>query len=470
MGGMRIGPAELASLKLWLTRALVLLKLDVRHNVYVVESLLHDASRTRSISARQALERWGRALETPEVRGGGLKLYMHFPYCQSRCLYCKEQSELMRDASRQTRYLEDSRRELEFFAPAFEGRTFSLWGIGGGTPSLLDAEGLRRWLEPAARRFTFAADAMRNIEFNPISTDREKLEAARALGFNRVSFGVQSLDAKILRSVNRGYQDRDKVRRAIGWARDAGFEVINADLIFGLIGESVAGFLEGFQRLAEAGPTMITVSCLDLLKPYGRAIGWSAPEYERYCESLLPEVIEKLPSLAARAGFKMEEFWPHKEWYFAARGHEVRLSDDDGTTSTLGLGWHSGSHVFRSAMYVRKRTAFDPDAPMYNCASLSPREEMGRYLLYQLGHKTRVSYDAFRLRFGKDPREAFPVEFAALRAAGKIRDDEEGFDFLPTGSAERVFYICFFFLASIAKLSPPPKDVADLIGAEGRPS
>ncbi|MBI4677239.1 MAG: radical SAM protein [Elusimicrobia bacterium] len=362
-----VGPAELSRIKRRLATALVRLGLEYRHDVFVVEDLLHDSKRTRKLTARQAADLWNRSLAAEPARGHGLALYMHFPYCRSRCLYCINPSEPVGDARRARRYLEDSRREIEFFAPSFEGRPFDLWGVGGGTPSLLDAEGLRRWLEPAARSFSFGERAMRTIEFNPISTDRAKLKAARSLGFNRVSFGVQSLNARVLRSVNRGYQDPAMVDRAIRWARGLGFE-------------------------------------------------------------------------------------PQKAWYFAAPGHEVRLGDDDGSASTLGLGWHSGSHVFGNAMYVREAEAFDPDQPLYNCSTLSAKEEMGRYILYQLELRPRLDYARFRRCFGLDPLDAFPVEISALRRAGKIRTDEDGFDFLPMGSAERVFYVAFFFLDTIAAM------------------
>ncbi|MBI5881824.1 MAG: radical SAM protein [Elusimicrobia bacterium] len=429
------------------------LGIDYRQDVFVVEDLLHDAKRTAKLTARQAADLWRRALAAEPARGHGLALYMHFPYCRSRCLYCINPSEPVGDARRARRYLEDSRREIEFLAPSFEGRSFDLWGVGGGTPSLLDAEGLRRWLEPAARRFSFAGRAMRTIEFNPLSTDRAKLKAARSLGFDRVSFGVQSLNTRVLRSVNRGYQDPAMVDRAIRWARDLGFETVNADLIMGLVGESASSFLEGFRSLARSRPTMITVYCLDWLAPYSRATGWSAEAYARHQERLLPEILEKLPRLAAQAGYRVEGFWPQKAWYFAAPGHQVRLGDDDGTASTLGLGWHSGSHVFGSALYVREASEFDPDRPLYNRSALSLKEEMGRYILYQLELRPRLDYAKFRRCFGIDPGDAFPVEIAALRRAGKVRTDPDGLDFLPQGSAERVFYISFFFLDTISALA-----------------
>ena len=252
-------PADLERLKRWLATALVGSKFNYRHSLYVMEDLLHSSKRVWRMTATQALRLWERSLKTDAVAGHPLLIYLHYPHCRFKCMFCNTSISQLPDAKAVRRYLEDCRREIEFFAPSFEGRSFDLWRVGGGTPSLLDAGELKRWLAPAAERFSFARDSVRTIEFHPASSTRQKLAAARSLGFNRVSFGVQSLNPQVLRSVNRGFQDRAMVDRALRWARDLGFETVNADLIMGLVGESASSFIEGFRSLARSRPTMITV-------------------------------------------------------------------------------------------------------------------------------------------------------------------------------------------------------------------
>ncbi|MBI4677240.1 MAG: radical SAM protein, partial [Elusimicrobia bacterium] len=217
-------PAAVERMKRWLAAALVGSKFNYRHSLYVMEDLLHSSKRVWRMTAKQALRLWKRSLKTGAVAEHPLLVYMHYPHCRFKCLFCNTPIAQLPDADAVRRYLEDCRREIEFFAPALDGRDCSLWRVGGGTPSLLDAREMRRWLEPAAKLFSFGPDSVRTIEFHPASSTREKLASARSLGFNRVSFGVQSLNARVLRSVNRGYQDPAMVDRAIRWARGLGFE------------------------------------------------------------------------------------------------------------------------------------------------------------------------------------------------------------------------------------------------------
>lgn len=455
--------AGLARLKRWLAESLVKAKFGYHKSLYVMEELLHVPQRVKSLTPRKALGLWKESAGIPEVAGHPMLLYMHFPYCRFRCVFCHTSLEPVGRKADVRRYVDDSSRELDYLATALDGRKCALWRVGGGTPSLLDAPELRRWLEPAARRFSFTPDSVRTIEFHPASTDEKKLALVRSLGFDRVSFGVQSMSAKVLGAVGRGYQETAMVSRSLGWARRLGFAVINADLIVGLIGESAAGFLEGFRAVAESRPTSITVYCLDWSAAYARATGLLADEYERYREKLLPEVLEKLPRVAARMGYRAESFWPQRLWCFVASesGTPREEHDDDG--STLGLGWNSSSHIFGRLIYVRRQVPFAPDAPIYNVSAISLKEEMGRWVSFHLQWESRVEYAKFHRCFGADIREAFALELGALRSLRKIRENAAGFDFLPTGSAERVFYACFFFLESVAKFSPPPKSLRDLL-------
>jgi oxygen-independent coproporphyrinogen-3 oxidase len=157
-------------------------------------------------------------------------VYVHIPFCAARCDYCDFATWTDR-AHLVDRYVDACvrdvrRRDLPEATSVF---------FGGGTPSLIPAAGLLRVLDAIPR----ADDAEVTVECNPDSVDADKVVEYRAGGVNRLSFGVQSMSAHVLGALGRTH-DPANVERAVGWARDAGIERINLDLIYGTPGERVA--------------------------------------------------------------------------------------------------------------------------------------------------------------------------------------------------------------------------------------
>ena len=133
--------------------------------------------------------------------------------------------------------------------------------FGGGTPSLLGAEGLARILAGLRQRFDLAPHAEITLESNPDSATPELLRAARRLGVNRLSLGVQSLDDTDLQALGRVHNAR-QAREAYAAARACGFDNIGLDLIFGLPGQSLPGWLDVLRRAVDLGPEHL--SCYGL--------------------------------------------------------------------------------------------------------------------------------------------------------------------------------------------------------------
>jgi len=161
---------------------------------------------------------------------GRFGVYVHIPFCASRCDYCDfatwtDRAHLVDD------YVAACIRDVERRALPDATSVF----FGGGTPSLLDAPQLTSILDAIPR----AGNAEVTVECNPDSVDLGKLRAYRAAGVNRVSFGVQSMRTHVLVALGRTH-DPDNVARAVGWARSAGIDRVNLDLIYGTPGESDA--------------------------------------------------------------------------------------------------------------------------------------------------------------------------------------------------------------------------------------
>ena len=175
-----------------------------------------------------------------------LSFYVHIPYCIKRCGYCDfntyTPSELQDGATLEivsNDYIDAVLRELEAAPKDVVPTIF----FGGGTPSLLPADDLGRVITAIKARNGLAADCEITLEANPDSVTQEKLERYLEVGFNRISFGMQSAKPHVLAVLDRTHNPAN-VEKAITMARSAGFESISVDLIYGTPGESLEDWQE----------------------------------------------------------------------------------------------------------------------------------------------------------------------------------------------------------------------------------
>jgi putative oxygen-independent coproporphyrinogen III oxidase len=174
----------------------------------------------------------------------GFGVYVHVPFCATRCGYCDfntyTATELGGGAS-QASYAATAVEELRLARRVLGEVDLPAQTVffGGGTPTLLPSGDLARLLGAVRDEFGLAPDAEVTTEANPDSVTPESLQALRTAGFTRVSFGMQSAVTHVLATLDRTH-DPERVATAVGWARDAGFEGVSVDLIYGTPGESLA--------------------------------------------------------------------------------------------------------------------------------------------------------------------------------------------------------------------------------------
>jgi putative oxygen-independent coproporphyrinogen III oxidase len=198
------------------------------------------------------------------VNNSQFGVYVHVPFCASRCDYCDfatwtDRSHLIGE------YVDACVRDVEQRALPSATTVF----FGGGTPSLIDAVQLVRILDAIPR----APHAEVTVECNPDSVDQAKLDAYVAAGVNRVSFGVQSMRLHVLASLGRTH-DPANVTRAVEWARAAGITRINLDLIYGTPGESVGDWTATLDSALALAPSHVGAYALTVEPgtPLGRAV------------------------------------------------------------------------------------------------------------------------------------------------------------------------------------------------------
>jgi putative oxygen-independent coproporphyrinogen III oxidase len=193
----------------------------------------------------------------------GLGVYIHFPYCLSKCPYCDFAVEVV-DALPHEEYAGAILGELELRAASFadRGEVSSVF-FGGGTPSLWEPSCIRRVLHGVAERLGLVEGAEVSLEANPDGLTAGRLAALREVGIQRLSLGVQSFEPPILHVLGRRHR-AEEVDRVIGWARAAGFELIALDLIHGAPGQSVAQARADALRAASSGANHLSAYALTL--------------------------------------------------------------------------------------------------------------------------------------------------------------------------------------------------------------
>ncbi|MCC6236111.1 MAG: radical SAM family heme chaperone HemW [Dehalococcoidia bacterium] len=360
-----------------------------------------------------------------------LALYLHIPFCTSKCGYCDFNSYEglghLADG-----YTDALLGELDLWAPATRDFTVRTVFFGGGTPSLTALEDMRAFTDRIRERYAVAPDAEWSLEANPGELTREHLEGLRATGINRLSIGVQSLHDDELTMLERGHNAARAIE-AVRAARAAGFDNLNMDLIFGLIGQPLARWQDTLERALELSPEHL--SCYALTVEPGTAL------YYQVAKGLLqepdPDVVadhyEWTRKRLARAGYRQYEL---SNW--ARPGRECRHNLVYWHAEPyLGLG--AGAHSF----FTGRRFA-NIDAPNRYIeaitASLEERATSGTGTLRQIaGGETPdadtqradamilglrllegVSSTEFAVRFGVTPDEAFPHAIAKHLATGLL--------------------------------------------------
>ena len=189
-------------------------------------------------------------------------LYVHTPFCVKKCRYCDFYS--ISDFSLTSRFLAALKQEMQLNSAI--PLVFDTLYIGGGTPSVLAPVAIEQIIESASRYFSFVSDCEITLEVNPGTVTRESLGAYHKFGINRLNIGVQSFDDANLRFLGRSHS-ANEARLSVEWAREAGFDNIGLDLIFGLPGQDKTNWLSDLTLAGKLDPEHL--SCYMLTRESG---------------------------------------------------------------------------------------------------------------------------------------------------------------------------------------------------------
>lgn len=355
-------------------------------------------------------------------------LYLHIPFCQVRCAYCDFNTYAgLNDQI--PAYARALAAEIETVGAAGGRPPAHTVFFGGGTPSLLPLPELERILQGLRDAFVLTDDAEVTLEANPGTVSREYLFGLRRLGVNRLSFGVQSSHPHELRLLDRLHLFGDAAQ-AVSWARAAGFEDVNLDLIFALPHQTLGGWRQTVERTLALGP--------DHVSAYALSLEHGTPMRAWVYRGLLPMPDPDLAAdmylladeLFARNGFEQYEI---SNW--SRPGHACRHNLQYWRNLPY-LGFGAGAHgyaaserysnVLAPGAYIERLAAPAPGAfpvspALQQTTHVDRDDEIGETMMMGLRLTTEgVSLEGFAARFGQALPDKFPREIKRLTTRGLI--------------------------------------------------
>ena len=246
-----------------------------------------------------------------------LSVYVHLPFCQELCHFCGCNMMVSHDRSRPDRYLDAVEHEMETAARhcGAASRDVVQLHYGGGTPTFLTSQQLRRLKAALDEHFSFSDSAELGLEVDPRDCSNEQLEVLGDLGFNRLSMGVQDFQPKVQQAINR-VQSEEDTRRVVEVGRRHGMRSVNIDLIYGLPHQTAEGFADTVEKVLDIGP--------DRLAVFNFAFLPDMIKHQRVIDAAwLPSPDEKLAILRATIGRLCEA-----GFVFIGMDHFARADDE----------------------------------------------------------------------------------------------------------------------------------------------
>ncbi len=329
-----------------------------------------------------------------------LGLYVHFPFCQSKCPYCDFYSST--DSTASARYTEAVVLHMEDYKRAASAHDVDTVFFGGGTPTALSVGRLLTVLNGIRYNFSVRSDAEITVEANPATVNVFDLRRLRRAGVNRISMGLQSANDNELKALGRIHTFEDFVK-SFGAARKAGFRNVSVDLMYGIPEQTPESFRETLKKVIELDPEHVSVYGLKIEEgtPFdARKDTLNLPdedaEYQMYADAV---------KLLAEAGFARYEISN-----FAKPGkqclHNLRYWNCE---EYLGFG--PGAHsYFGGRRFAFRRHTDDYIRAMEFPGSVTdllsenyeirPSERLGEYVMLKMRLSEGVDTDAFLARFG----------------------------------------------------------------------
>jgi oxygen-independent coproporphyrinogen-3 oxidase len=350
-------------------------------------------------------------------------LYIHVPFCLSKCHYCDFYS--LTSISAVPDFLDALFKEMEMYRNRFN--PFDTIYIGGGTPSLLSPQHLENILISVQKNFDLVSTPEITVETNPADLDQSSLELMREIGINRINIGVQSFDEKKLNFLGRRHSIKQAIS-AIEASRKAGFHNIGLDLIYGVPEQDIESWLDTLKQAVAFSPEHISCYQLTLESKTPLGIRYQAGEFSLPGEELQYEFFMKTSEFLEGAGYIHYEVSNFALGTGYTSRHNQKYWDH---SPYLGLG--PSAHSFQSNRRWWNHHSLDRYLAAINSGNL-PIEETEILTMEQL--RLEALYLGLRTKKGvslQDFEDQYDYDLFTEKKEILDKLREEGFIFIRDG-------------------------------------
>ena len=358
-----------------------------------------------------------------------LGLYLHIPFCKSKCLYCDFCSFPHPKAEDMDAYVNALCKDLEQRADQCQAYTVDTVYVGGGTPTVLKADQLERIMDTVSRNYHLSATAEITAECNPAMADYQLLRRMRQAGWNRLSIGLQSAQEKELKALGR-LHSFEAFLNTWEMARQAGFSNLSADVMFGIPHQTVESFTDTLNKVLSCHPEHLSAYALTVEEgtPFGRrgesALGLPGEDCVR---EMYLEMVKRFGS----AGILQYEISN-----FARRGYESRhnlkyWNTDEYLGFGLGASSDFGGERFGNGRdleaYLRgKDPTVDRETPDHV-------ERFNEYVMLRMRLTEGIVFEELVSRFGADAAKNICERLEKFEKGGFVCRTREGMAFTTEG-------------------------------------
>ena len=360
-------------------------------------------------------------------------VYVHIPFCKQKCLYCDFASYACFGEQEMHSYTQALCHEIEVRAEeAAKVASAATVYFGGGTPSVLPSDCLERIVATLKACGFWREPAEATIEVNPGTADLAKLKRLRAAGFDRISFGVQSLQDAELRAIGRIHSASEALQ-AIELAKLAGFKRISCDLIYGLPGQTLASLEDTLQRLLATGIEHLSVYGLILEEGTPLEHLVSSGQISLPDEDTAADMYELVQAKLAKAGLERYEISNYAKNRQYSRHNTVYWQYYPYIAfGAAACGFEQG--LRRTAIntvpeYIEIANAMTPanwrESELYDIETLTPAQQLEEFRFRGLRRAAGADLAEARARFGIDVWQHYQKELAQCIAQGWVRYDAQ---------------------------------------------
>ena len=350
-------------------------------------------------------------------------IYLHIPFCKSRCSYCDFATDVFKNQETVERYVNALCSEIQQSQIPNPKSQIETVYFGGGTPSLLSASKLEKILNTLQKNFTFDENIEFTLEMNPATVTLEKLRDFKSLGVNRASFGVQTFDDRALKILARGHDANDALN-TFKLLREANFDNISFDLIAGLPNQTLQNWEDNLNQALDLQPEHLSLYLLEIHEATPLAEQIRSKRQPFPDEDLAAEMYELMLEKVGKFGYEQYEISNFAKPNFESRHNSKYWL----CAPVLAFGVSAHSFDGKNTRWSNERDTNkyvqlieSGESPIVEKNEMTNVQVAGEFAFLRLRLNQGLDLQKYKANFGIDLQTKFAEDLNYLEESGLIK-------------------------------------------------